>query len=346
MVAASAPSTLRRWKYIPSWGMPAVSFEERHLQSVGFIFRHGHIEATPSGTFFTVSIPGAPNQYGEPIRHRYVVTAAHVIHKRAKWLLRMRSSDDSETVEWVESDWHCHADTLMDLAVAVLPDDKDVDCVPLDLYGVRAIPNLGRPVYFMAMVETFVSMVDGLRPMVRAGTMGRRFQSDVEWTTNEGSVTWRAQYAHILDTRSIGGFSGSPCYMLTAYPYPEFPPPTVTFPPQWDDALEVIGVDKSKLGSLVFLVGLIGMFAAHDGATETGIVIPTMYIDQLLNEEKLQTMRLDKEKELFAGRSTGPVGQGVKDSTSDEYDRFEELTRRLVQVPKTEIPGNGREDNR
>jgi hypothetical protein len=67
---------------------------------------------------------------------------------------------------------------------------------------------LGERVYFVGLLERFkAAMGKSMIPMVRAGTIGALWQEDLPLPKGK-TVT-----GHLIDGRSLGGFSGAPCFV-------------------------------------------------------------------------------------------------------------------------------------
>jgi hypothetical protein len=100
-------------------------------------------------------------------------------------------------------------------------------------------PALGDRVYFLGLLALpgARGMTEKNVPMVRSGTIGAMYQDDlpVEWP--DKSI--RKFQAHLIDCRSYGGFSGSPCFF------------------QRDRGFTGVREGKQRRGQVTFLLGLI-----------------------------------------------------------------------------------------
>jgi hypothetical protein len=163
------------------------------------------------GTAFFVAIeserhPGAA--------HLYVVTAAHVARPFGdSSFVRVRRNEGGVDDIRIE-EWHFHP--TEDLAVANVEADvgeHDIVVVPEEMFAdaVEHQPVLGEEVYFMGLLGQVEAMGQAGVPMVRTGALGAIDQPEVPMAEPDG--TRRNVRGHLIDCRSFGGFSGSPCFM-------------------------------------------------------------------------------------------------------------------------------------
>jgi hypothetical protein len=83
------------------------------------------------------------------------------------------------------------------------------------------VPALGEPVFFAGLLAQVESMGEKHVPMLRSGTLGALRQSDVPMREPGGGK--RRLDGHLVDCRSFGGFSGSPCFVQMVRPGPPIP---------------------------------------------------------------------------------------------------------------------------
>jgi len=164
----------------------------------------------PVGTGFVVRVPTRDGSLFD-----YVVTASHVVDGATESYVRIATVDgkyrDEPVDEWVHHD-------NADVAAAKLHrrDDMDVLWVPaagLSWPGSRRLsPDLGDRVYFLGLLALPAArdMAERNVSMVRSGTVGALYQNDIPHKWPDG--TTRRFEAHLVDCRSFGGFSGSPCF--------------------------------------------------------------------------------------------------------------------------------------
>jgi hypothetical protein len=169
------------------------------------------------------------------------------------------------------------------------------------------------------------------RVMARSGTIGaldqeglplKRIHQDYDYT------------AHLVDCRSYTGFSGSPCFV--DLPYASLKPvkPPIPYP-------EELG----PLAELHHLGMLCGMFTAHltdegdDGTVSrygVGVMLRSKEIGEALLTDDLRKDRAEKD----AAAADEAEGQPSFEQTGrggSEFANFEDLTRKLVNTPKSEV---------
>jgi hypothetical protein len=214
-----------------------------------------------------------------------------------------------------------HAVRSVDLHRQVAPPDRE--------------PNLGAELFYVGI---FAAPGNQLFPMARSGTLGSPPVEIVKEPTEQNPTRY-AYSASLVDYRSYGGFSGSPCYAVLQYANlsqaAEMPIET----PQ--------AAKEHDLYEIASLAVLVGMFTAHydDERSPTnplnaasrygiGMMLPVRYIwKALMSEaEKAKRDELDAAKAADAQRR-GPTLRDA-DAGDSEFDRFENLTRQLVNTPK------------
>jgi hypothetical protein len=290
------------------------------ITSVGDLLGTGFIVTVDSET-----IPGHS--------HGYVVTAHHVIARHLE--IAMQASDpftngDLYPPVTVE-DWRQPIDGL-DLAVAPVPIQPGQKycrtrletAMPTDQLP---LPRLGERIYYIGIFEPLK------RPMARSGTIGALEQSGIG---HEGGYVYDA---HLVDCRSYQGFSGSPCVA-------GIPAAVLNAPPPIDR--EAFGA--TQLAAVGDYTMLCGMFTAHysDEASAGGVVsrygvgvmLPSGEIRRALmtEEAKQERRRWDEEHTEAEKRAQPPLRNANAGQFAEgEYGRFEDLTRKLVNVPKKEL---------
>jgi hypothetical protein len=158
--------------------------------------------------------------------------------------------------------------------------------------------------------------------MARSGTIGRVNEMLPDPPNYE-------YLTHVGDVRSYGGFSGSPCFV-------EYPVPTLTPRPSL-----LPMTDDEPVGRIRYLHLLCGMFAGHldkrvpGGPVSrhgVGFILSSDEIWSVLMSDKLRQER--REKDEAGAHEDVRTRTSVSDGDNDEWDRFEALTRQLVQTPK------------
>jgi hypothetical protein len=290
--------------------------------------------------------------------HVYVVTAAHIVERVSASFVQVRLTNgefhDLEITDWVPHGKH-------DVAVAPisLPDNHAVYATELDQFidepdalGPRwGEVELGDVVYFIGLLGKVQAMVDRNIPIVRAGFLGALWQENVPVKRSEVDET-KYITAHLIDCRSFGGFSGSPCYLqksraavvnedgrpgiLTEYRTLFFGLIGGHFD-DWAKTKErqVIPEDEDTADEDA-------VYATSDDikapvSTGVGYVIPAEYVRETLMREELKEMRRkDEEAAAEAVRRETEENAATLDSaeSESEFERFEDLAKKLVNTPK------------
>lgn len=182
---------------------------------------------------YAESTPGEPDRFGgtafwvdkesgELENHwfRYLVTAWHVIVKCKEkscdgkvWLRVNIKNGDRELIESEQDHWYRHpSDTSVDLAVVPAFPESDMDVLPVSMN--RALTRdvieeenvgVGDRIAFPGLFAEHAATTKRDIPIVRRGTIA---------ATNvkvKGSPFGRID-AHLVESRSIGGMSGSPVF--------------------------------------------------------------------------------------------------------------------------------------
>lgn len=336
-------------------GETAVPLPQDYAQGVFFVGRRGFGKegaARIDGTSFLVTI------VGERLWHPYVVTAGHVVEGAEESFIRIPTLGGP--VDVTVPDWISHG--VHDVAVAPIdmPHDTTAVATGLDQFidtdseeiaaEWREL-ELGDIVYFIGLLGKIPEMVARNIPIVRAGTLGALWQEKVPVRRSPAEAS-RLITAHLIDCRSFGGFSGSPCYIQKS-------------------RAAVVTRDDGRPGITTrywtLLLGLIGghfddwaktrsresigadpddhEYAISDDimapvGTGVGYVIPAEFIRETLMREELVAMRADDEKaaERIERRALDEDAATMDSLAGDsEFDRFQKLTERLVNTPKSQI---------
>jgi hypothetical protein len=294
-----------------------VPLTDDYPDGVVFICKEGSTGCQPVGTAFALCVQGTN------AKSHYLVTANHVVQNERKTWARVRRMGGAKPIDKPIRGWLPHPKS--DVAIAPFDIDiPDTDVRPIwdDLFADRSHIELhrGDVVYFIGLLTDVPTMAERSIPMVRSGRLGATYQTDVPMT--DGRTRHSEPRAHLVDCYSRGGFSGSPCLAEQ---------PTV-----------FTNADgTSNIGSYLALLGvIIGHFGSTNDNAGVAVVAPVEAIRDLLDEPELVEMReraneqakQEREDEIWANAA-------VLDSASpeSEFDRFEDLTDKLLRVPKKEL---------
>jgi Trypsin-like peptidase domain len=191
-----------------------VALGKRYLKTVVFIsgWLDSEGESRLRGTGFLV---GLRFEADENQGHVYIVIAAHVVRPLTASFVKLTQKDGTTTDRKVD-EWIFHP--THDIAVARMPapyepyeflavEDKDF----VGAEGREWEPEPGADVYFVGLLGQVPSMGAQNVPMVRTGSIGALYQDDIPMRL--GGDTLIKAHGHLIDCKSFGGFSGSPCFV-------------------------------------------------------------------------------------------------------------------------------------
>jgi hypothetical protein len=311
---------------------------EEILQSVVYLYpTRADAEAgeAAGGTGFFVAFTDSVN---DDIAHMYVATAKHVITRGHSPVVRMNRGDDVDFIELDENAWIPH------------PDGDDVAVAPLG-----AVRRSGSPVVGVGMgpfiTETEVGIWklgrDGFGPGDECFFVGRfvnhegrvkntpsvRFGTLAMMNDEPIEVDGIRQESFLVEARSLSGYSGSPVFVYSSAKMTAEGEVSA-----WMSSnVRFLGIDWCHLHSYEQVLNsdrktpLEPMRWVKQNTGMAG-VIPAWKLAALLNEPEVQKMR-DEERERLTNDEPGAtLDTAEKDGT--EYERFEDLTRKLVNTPK------------
>ncbi|MDE2102262.1 MAG: hypothetical protein KGL39_33765, partial [Patescibacteria group bacterium] len=201
------------------------------------------------------------------------------------------------------------------------------------------VPPLGGPVHYLGMFAPLDI------PMGRTGSLAA---IDVWIDKTDEYGNHYAYAADLVDCRSYDGFSGSPCIATLNYVV-------------WDS--EAGGIPPGmvprgptgaplRLGNTANLGRFCGMFTAHyddendDGAVSrygVGVMLTSEYISAALTTgEMKEARRMADKADQEQKAASQPQLKNVaitEPASDDEYERFEDLVRQLVNTPKPKDEG-------
>lgn len=266
-------------------------------------------------------------------KHAYVVTPQHVINGLTNIEIEAANPyDQGKLYPPVQvTDWRKPAiRPKADLAFAPYRIPAGQTVIALEFgalvqYGLDL--SLGATFHYVGLLSPL-----GI-PMARSGTIGAL---DVEGMQHDGPYEYAA---HLVDVRSYDGFSGSPCYI--EYPMANLTPlDTSQFPFRIPHSFK----DK-PVGAMAFLQLFCGMFTEHFSDNRmaglasnlgTGVVLPADHIIEELMTNALREERDEDDEQWVASQPPSVIqaASATPTESDDEFQRFEDLTRELVQTPK------------
>jgi Trypsin-like peptidase domain len=281
----------------------------------------GAWERKPLGTGFHVRVPSdsVPDRW-----YGYVLTAHHVIDGQPRPdLLFPDPYDPGQLYPAVATEGPEWKQPLPRVDLAVLPfarpDGYWINSLQIEMHLRETLPGPA----MLAMPFHYVGLLEPLdRAMARSGTLGAIYETGIEHPDGYEYI------AHLGDCRSYGGFSGSPCFVELAMPGLVAADPPVEPPPGFD-----------PVGRMHYLHLLCGMVTWHlepaverDEASIFGVVCMLTSDDlwKALMSDKL----VDKRREADAIQDEPDTRPVSMRKPEDEFDRFEDLTRKLVNTPK------------
>jgi len=310
-----------------------------YLDSVVYLYPSEHAAREGKGiggSGFLCSVP-----IGRLARACYIVSNRHVVEEGACYA-RICSDGSPEIVEVPRKGWRMHPG---DDDLAVYPADiSPVSTISWgDFIGENVAPGPGDDIFILGrFIRT-----DGTQsnsPVARFGHVAMGMTETIQ--TERG-----CQESYLVEALSLNGYSGSPVIAFgmqfqmdqqgsvsLAYGPPGASNPIPGYPGKPGPPL-LLGIvwghfpDKEKIRDREGNPHPDGLYVKrHSGIA---CVVPAWKLRELLELEELREMRDQKEKQAKA------ASQAVElDSVADnegEFDRFEDLTGKLLKVPKKEL---------
>jgi hypothetical protein len=303
--------------------------DPRMLNTVVRISSHGDLLGT--GSIISVPSESIPGK-----RWPYVVTADHVIANQAGIELEVPDPlTNGKLFPPIPADPFRQPLQGIDLAISPFP----TDLVPRyqETRIEHFVPEghigpLGGEIYYLGI------FAGPDVPMARSATLGT---IDIpQKKTHEGR---RYSYsADLVDCRSYAGFSGSPCFSVMNYAALDTPAhvPDEFIPERADGS-------RPELVPVAAVASFCGVFVAHyddpppgrdvESKYGVGVMLPCDYVrDALMTDDAVADRQKADVEWKRRKAAEGPQVENVGAATEDEseWDRFEDLTRKLVQTPK------------
>jgi hypothetical protein len=263
------------------------------------------------GTLGTGFVLHVPSELIPGVRHGYLITAAHVVRDRKNLEMQPAKQDGTlfdpiPTPEWLIPEPN------LDLAISpmsALPDGEAYWGNPVEMavpVGAFDSPMPGDSIYYVGVFAPLD------RIMLRAGTIGAVDEIGVP-------VSPYDYPCHLVDCRSYGGFSGSPCFLVkdipdlrpSGWPLPDpFGPPVGGIP-----------------GSTTHLVIFTGMFTAHFTDDDdhlpghvtsrygVGVMLRSQEIRAVLLSPAFAAMRAEREADVAAKISASGPGPKLAETS-------------------------------
>lgn len=260
---------------------------------LGDIAKAGGIDHEPVGTFFLLQVLNGRGIAGADV---FMVTARHLIEQFDNIEALMRDVG-GDPITWPVSEWALPSDPVIDIAVArwEYPEEANLPfrAIPSDdsyeNFDPGAPPKAGVSVYFVGLLAPLRDLAMRGVPVVRTAAVSAWNESGVIWRDREPPFRqWRAEHAHLIDTRSFGGFSGGPALLQHTFPGPREKP----MPESWAMRTKKAGNDPNAMGDIHTMTMWCGMFTAFIDETGIGVVVRSADIMEFIeNSPKVQVMR-------------------------------------------------------
>jgi hypothetical protein len=277
--------------------------------SYGMLFNSVHLvtaDRRPLGTGFMLTVDSlVPDNemYG------YLVTAHHVVSRQPSVWAAIPDAATGEMYEPRRVDGWLQPLPGVDIAVATIERPAMFNYCALSVerhlmpVGDMLYPNLGSTIFYVGL------FAPAGRMMARSGTIGALEQRGLSARPNAPFLDERyGDYLdHLVDCRSYGGFSGSPCYAQVVYPSVA----PVPLPTELDYPLETM----PPMGRMHYFAKPCGMFIAHytdSDELETGnvssrygvgVMLRGQEIRAALMSEQLAATRARRDAEILEERA-------------------------------------------
>lgn len=276
----------------------------------------------PVGTGFLATLE---SESLDGVRYGYVLTAHHVLWSQNRIEVQATAPSGELYPPLPIDDWR---QPLPDLDLAIAPfhagNTSGLVYQALDMKR-QALPpgkwpGLGSKVYYIGI------LVPLNRAMARTGNIGAVNQHGIE---HDGGYDY---VAHLVDCRSYNGFSGSPFFVELLHPTLT-PKPTEGTP--------------GPVGEMHYTAMFCGMLTQHLANQQSqfasqygvGTMLRSDEIWEALMSDDMreERRRWDAENKAAEDAADTPKLTNVSAPSDDEFERFTELTRELVNTPKPKV---------
>jgi hypothetical protein len=304
-------------------------------KAVVFLYGTRKGERVPFGTAFFAAYP-LPENLGNPgllITANHVIAALKTETDDRKVLIRINTREGPAT--WIKCDvdeWE-HPDTRVDFAYMPWSYDETLNADMIGwLLGAGTLTDavireqevgLGDEVFMIGLFRNHLGR-DRNEPILRVGNIAALPADPIK--TRLGDMR-----AVLVEARSIGGLSGSPVFVHMGFS-------------RWREG-RVMGwtpSDGASTGPFAFLGLMHGHWDALDTETDRvgdgekvnmgiGIVVPAEQIMEALRPTMEAVVRFREDEQEKNKPALDTVHEREPET---EYDRFEDLARKLLHTPK------------
>lgn len=268
-----------------------------------FVCRELEGEISPNGTAFLIGLPAADGGFAT-----YFVTARHVVAHGQPTYVRLRRTDNGPPEDKLLGEWvpHPTADVAM-TPCEVVRDEFIASYQRLDgsaehPYG-HYLPSVGQRAHFVGLLADVSTMVERAVPMMRSAMIGALYAEDIPMGGNP--LRYERQ-AHLIDTYSRSGFSGSPVYADYSY---------IKRKPISTPGLSGGVMTVPDLASESALLGVLSGHFGGDRNAGVAIVVPMEAVWELLQNPRLVEWRNREAARMAKRRKDDELeGAAVYDS--------------------------------
>jgi len=300
---------------------------------------------TPIASGFIIDVP---SDVHDNLTTGFVVTAAHNLKGQTNIQFQAPGPDGTLMPPLAVNDWVFPSESL-DLAVAQVPylpagEKRLYWSWRIDMMipvGHIETVGLGSPIFYVGLLAPLE------RLMARSGTIGAVDQFGIEHEYPEYDYP-----CHLVDCRSYGGFSGSPCYML--FQLPGLERSADPLPP-------TIAGEMRPHGAMMNGAIFCGMFTEHltdapgtDSQASrygVGVMLRSQEIrEAILGDKDLSKKRKQADEDFTKDKSSGPklrsasragLGDSVRGNASKPLSidlPFEDAVKTLLSVDPADLP--------
>lgn len=285
---------------------------------------------------------------GHPVASTYAVTNAHVV-AQGNPVVRLNTTEGRhEALDLPDEAWIRHPDGD-DVCIAPLGLDPSLHfrLIGLDQFMRRPSEPDGRQDWDKMQVGQEVLLVgrfvnhEGRQRNLPTARFGHISALPIEPIRTEQGIL---QESFLADVRSLSGYSGSPVFAYRSLPSKDLQTEEQAIGSLWTRGLELrfLGVDCGHLPTLAKVRDADRhtwteppLWAEQNSGM--AVVVPAWRVRQLFEMEEVVEMRRETENAwLEEHGNDDPI---VADSLDDdaEFERFKQLTKKLVNVPKKEL---------